>query len=65
MPLHFAICDLLQQIYNINLPSPSLFVQNYGAFFDLVGAGITGPVKLSGTNGALDLSSAEWTYQVA
>ena len=42
----------------------SLFVQNYGAFFDLVGAGITGPVKLSGPNGALNLSSAQWTYQV-
>ncbi|VAI07608.1 unnamed protein product [Triticum turgidum subsp. durum] len=36
----------------------------YGAFFDLVGAGITGPVKLTGPKGMLDLSSADWTYQI-
>ncbi|KAF7041925.1 hypothetical protein CFC21_051647 [Triticum aestivum] len=29
-----------------------------------VGAGITGPVKLTGPKGALDLSSADWTYQI-
>lgn len=48
----------------ISLSLPLWFLQNYGAFFDLVGAGITGPVKLSGPGGALDLSSADWTYQV-
>ncbi|PPR86719.1 hypothetical protein GOBAR_AA33971 [Gossypium barbadense] len=39
---------------------------NYGAFFDLSGAGITGPVKLNGlSNGSsIDLSSQQWTYQV-
>ncbi|ONL96133.1 Beta-galactosidase [Zea mays] len=48
----------------IDLLSATVGLSNYGAFFDLVGAGITGPVKLSGLNGALDLSSAEWTYQI-
>ncbi|CAN6284884.1 unnamed protein product [Urochloa humidicola] len=47
----------------IDLLSATVGLSNYGAFFDLVGAGITGPVKLSGPNGALDLSSAQWTYQ--
>ena len=41
--------------------------QNYGAFYDQTGAGITGPVKLksakSGTS--VDLSSQQWTYQVS
>ncbi|GJN30924.1 hypothetical protein PR202_gb19270 [Eleusine coracana subsp. coracana] len=48
----------------IDLLSATVGLSNYGAFFDLVGAGITGPVKLSGPSGALDLSSADWTYQV-
>ncbi|WVZ56297.1 hypothetical protein U9M48_006848 [Paspalum notatum var. saurae] len=48
----------------IDLLSATVGLSNYGAFFDLVGAGITGPVKLSGPNGAVDLSSAYWTYQV-
>lgn len=40
--------------------------QNYGAFFETKGAGITGPVKLeSQKNGiTVDLSSGQWTYQV-
>lgn len=42
-----------------------LFSQNYGAFFDLWGAGITGPVMLKGQNSTTDLSSNEWTYQVS
>uniref|UniRef100_A0A0A9EI89 beta-galactosidase n=1 Tax=Arundo donax TaxID=35708 RepID=A0A0A9EI89_ARUDO len=48
----------------IDLLSATVGLSNSRAFFDLVGAGITGPVKLSGPNGALDLSSADWTYQV-
>lgn len=48
----------------IDLLSATVGLQNYGAFFDLTGAGITGPVKLIGQNGAVDLSSLEWTYQV-
>lgn len=49
----------------IDLLSATVGLQNYGAFYDLVGAGITGPVKLKGSNGAsLDLSSQQWTYQV-
>lgn len=43
-----------------------LWIQNYGAFFDLKGAGVTGPVQLKGLqNGSTaDLSSQQWTYQV-
>ncbi|XVE59812.1 hypothetical protein DITRI_Ditri05aG0076900 [Diplodiscus trichospermus] len=49
----------------IDLLSLTVGLQNYGAFFDLVGAGITGPVKLNGKNGSsMDLSSQQWTYQV-
>lgn len=41
-------------------------IQNYGAYFDTLGAGITGPVLLKGSqNGStIDLSSRKWTYQV-
>ncbi|XP_059626762.1 beta-galactosidase 8 [Cornus florida] len=50
----------------IDLLSLTVGLQNYGAFFDLTGAGITGPVKLKGLkNGSsIDLSSAQWTYQI-
>uniref|UniRef100_A0A0E0CY77 Beta-galactosidase n=1 Tax=Oryza meridionalis TaxID=40149 RepID=A0A0E0CY77_9ORYZ len=48
----------------IDLLSTTVGLSNYGAFFDLVGAGVTGPVKLSGPNGALNLSSTDWTYQI-
>lgn len=48
----------------IDLLSVTVGLQNYGAFFDLVGAGITGPVKLKGQNESVDLSSQQWTYQV-
>lgn len=54
--------------YQLVLSDICLFIyfKNYGAFFDKVGAGITGPVKLEGSNGAsIDLSSQQWTYQVA
>ncbi|EOY33043.1 Beta-galactosidase 8 isoform 4 [Theobroma cacao] len=49
----------------IDLLSLTVGLQNYGAFFDLVGAGITGPVKLNGLkNGSsIDLSSQQWMYQ--
>ncbi|KAG8655274.1 hypothetical protein MANES_04G022500v8 [Manihot esculenta] len=49
----------------IDLLSLTAGLSNYGAFFDLVGAGITGPVKLMGQNGTtVDLSSQQWTYQI-
>nr|CAC44501.1 beta-galactosidase [Fragaria x ananassa] len=50
----------------IDLLSLTVGLQNYGAFFDLVGAGITGPVQLKGSaNGTtIDLSSQQWTYQI-
>ncbi|KAA8544029.1 hypothetical protein F0562_021794 [Nyssa sinensis] len=49
----------------IDLLSLTVGLQNYGAFFDKQGAGITGPVKLEGLkNGStVDISSAKWTYQ--
>ncbi|XP_023918924.1 beta-galactosidase 8 [Quercus suber] len=50
----------------IDLLSLTVGLQNYGAFYDKTGVGITGPVKLksakSGTT--VDLSSQQWTYQV-
>ncbi|KAI3450543.1 hypothetical protein Pfo_007208 [Paulownia fortunei] len=50
----------------IDLLSMTVGLQNYGAFFDLAGAGISGPVQFKGlTNGStIDLSSEQWTYQI-
>ncbi|KAG4989035.1 hypothetical protein JHK85_032018 [Glycine max] len=50
---------------SIDLLSLTVGLQNYGAFFDTWGAGITGPVILKGLkNGStVDLSSQQWTYQ--
>ncbi|MED6122028.1 Beta-galactosidase 8 [Stylosanthes scabra] len=50
----------------IDLLSLTVGLQNFGAFFDTWGAGITGPVTLKGLkNGTtIDLSSQQWTYQV-
>ncbi|KAJ3682655.1 hypothetical protein LUZ60_015228 [Juncus effusus] len=48
----------------IDLLSATVGLQNYGAFFDLSGAGVTGPVKLTGNNASLDLSMYQWTYQI-
>lgn len=50
----------------IDLLSLTVGLANYGAFFDLVGAGVTGPVSLKSSSGGitLDLSSQSWTYQV-
>ncbi|XP_031256445.1 beta-galactosidase 8 isoform X2 [Pistacia vera] len=49
----------------IDLLSFTVGLQNYGAFYDKTGAGITGPVQLKGLkNGTTsDLSSQQWTYQ--
>ncbi|KAK7272131.1 hypothetical protein RJT34_28551 [Clitoria ternatea] len=50
----------------IDLLSLTVGLQNYGAFFDTWGAGITGPVILkdSKNGNTLDLTSQKWTYQV-
>ncbi|KAL0436447.1 UNVERIFIED_CONTAM: Beta-galactosidase 8 [Sesamum radiatum] len=50
----------------IDLLSLTVGLANYGAFFDMRGAGITGPVQLkSSKNGStIDLSSQQWTYQI-
>nr|AJQ19480.1 beta-galactosidase [Diospyros kaki] len=50
----------------IDLLSLTVGLQNYGAFFDKTGAGVTGPVKLKGVNNGstIDLSSQQWKYQV-
>ncbi|XP_044480670.1 beta-galactosidase 8 [Mangifera indica] len=50
----------------IDLLSFTVGLQNYGAFYDKRGAGITGPVQLKGLkNGStIDLSSQQWTYQI-
>ncbi|KAF2300591.1 hypothetical protein GH714_014218 [Hevea brasiliensis] len=50
----------------IDLLSLTVGLSNYGAFYDSIGAGITGPVKLVGQNGTtVDLSSQQWTYQTS
>uniref|UniRef100_A0A1J3FJZ3 Beta-galactosidase n=1 Tax=Noccaea caerulescens TaxID=107243 RepID=A0A1J3FJZ3_NOCCA len=50
----------------IDLLSVTVGLANYGAFFDLVGAGITGPVTLKSakSGSSIDLASQQWTYQV-
>ncbi|PWA55287.1 D-galactoside/L-rhamnose binding SUEL lectin domain-containing protein [Artemisia annua] len=50
----------------IDLLSLTVGLQNYGAFFDKTGAGITGPVEFDGSKSGstLDLSSQRWTYQI-
>ncbi|KAK2987762.1 hypothetical protein RJ640_016357 [Escallonia rubra] len=49
-----------------DLLSLTVGLQNYGAFFEKRGAGVTGPVQLKGLkNGSsVDLSSQQWTYQI-
>ncbi|KAL9241232.1 hypothetical protein vseg_015363 [Gypsophila vaccaria] len=50
----------------IDFLSLTVGLQNYGAFFDLTGAGVTGPVSLRSSSGGLtvDLSAQPWTYQI-
>lgn len=50
----------------IDLLSLTVGLQNYGAFFELRGAGVTGPVKLESqkNNITVDFSSGQWTYQI-
>ncbi|KAL3518368.1 hypothetical protein ACH5RR_020957 [Cinchona calisaya] len=50
----------------IDLLSFTVGLQNYGAFFDIRGAGVTGPVQLKGSINAsiVDLSSHQWNYQI-
>ena len=55
-------------VISILLMNTSIYLyQNYGAFYDKTGAGITGPVKLKGVKSGttVDLSSQQWTYQVS
>ncbi|KAH6810404.1 beta-galactosidase 8 [Perilla frutescens var. frutescens] len=50
----------------IDLLSLTVGLQNYGAYYDTKGAGITGPVQLKGlrNQSTIDLSSKLWTYQI-
>lgn len=52
----------------IALLSATVGFQNYGAFFDLVKTGISGPVEIVGRKGdetiTKDLSSHKWSYKV-
>ncbi|KAK2433960.1 beta-galactosidase [Trifolium repens] len=50
----------------IDLLSLTVGLKNYGAFYDLVGAGITGPVilKFPKNGSTTNLSRQKWTYQV-
>lgn len=58
------LINLDQGKNTIDLLSATVGLQNYGAFFDLSGAGVTGPVTLSANGVTLDLSSYQWTYQI-
>ncbi|KAL3532723.1 hypothetical protein ACH5RR_006244 [Cinchona calisaya] len=52
----------------ITLLSATIGLQNYGAYFDVVGTGILGPVQIIGRNGdesiTKDLSAHKWSYKV-
>ncbi|EPS72770.1 beta-galactosidase, partial [Genlisea aurea] len=50
----------------VDLLSLTVGLQNYGAYYDRVGAGVTGPVQLKGLKdgSTMDLSLQPWTYQV-
>jgi hypothetical protein len=61
--MHHLVISYYYISANVKFYAP----QNYGAFYDTVGAGITGPVTLKfPKNGSTtDLSSQQWTYQVS
>lgn len=61
----FLIFLFWLEIFSTNKIYNAIY-QNYGAFFELRGAGVTGPVKLENqkNNITVDLSSGQWTYQV-
>ncbi|GLJ33374.1 hypothetical protein SUGI_0671390 [Cryptomeria japonica] len=49
----------------LDLLSITVGLENFGGFYDAIGAGITGPITLKGLkNGTQDLSMQEWTYQI-
>lgn len=49
----------------IALLSTTVGLQNYGAFLEKDGAGIQGPLRLTGlATGDIVLTSTEWTYQI-
>ncbi|XAR51103.1 Beta-galactosidase [Bertholletia excelsa] len=52
----------------ISLLSATIGYQNYGAYFDTINSGLTGPVELVGRKGdetiIKDLSNHKWTYKV-
>lgn len=39
-------------------------MQNYGAYYEQMPAGIAGPVKLIDGNDTINLSNTTWNYQV-
>ncbi|KAH9288850.1 hypothetical protein KI387_032967, partial [Taxus chinensis] len=49
----------------LDLLSMTVGLENFGAFYDTIGAGVTGPIHLKGLkSGIQDLSMQEWTYQI-
>lgn len=64
LPLLRKILSLFVAIVSVLLHRG--LIQNYGAYYDKVGAGVTGPVQLrSSKNGStIDLYLQHWTYQV-
>lgn len=50
--------------YTIHKNLEHKFLQNYGPWFDIQGAGISSVVVAGLKDSEEDLSSAQWTYQV-
>lgn len=50
---------------NLYLCFEMSFVQNYGPWFDIAGAGLFSVILTGMGNIKEDLSSTEWTYQVS
>lgn len=65
-----SVCSPFESFHIMTTHKPlsfsSMITQNYGAFFDTLGAGIDDAVLIDGKNGgSRSLSSQTWVYQVS
>ncbi|KAL9452595.1 hypothetical protein AB3S75_008392 [Citrus x aurantiifolia] len=56
--------ELNEGINTLDILSMMVGLQNYGAWFDVAGAGLFSVILIDLKNGKSDLSSGEWIYQV-
>ncbi|KAL9456151.1 hypothetical protein AB3S75_005384 [Citrus x aurantiifolia] len=56
--------ELNEGINTLDILSMMVGLQNYGAWFDVAGAGLFSVILIDLKNGKRDLSSGEWIYQV-